>query len=821
MNRRTTILALGIWAAAALFGCRSNETTPTPGGIERTTTPIQLGFSGISTDNTAAAAASRAVGTVLTDPSQITSEDIMLYGVCEDFNSGLCAWTKADRLIDTTHARLVYDAAKNDYKFTYAATQAYYPAAGFLNVYSIYPSNGSYVRILDDGGATAPKAVVTLGDRFANQYDVLHGYTEQLTVAQAQQAAVSFNHALAQLRIKIYRDAEVSNHPTLTKVVVRGVSKATMASIERAAFTNSTDPADSLDFIAFEGSMPLEATSAATAHAINAATPLMLLPGMASIDRIVVTVDGNTFTTYVPKTWSLTQGKINTLTLTLRKMEVRTEAPWVVTQWGVGENVNEGIENNGKMIRISAQMLDASGTTKAAYLGTAPAKADITLLGFTHKGVAIESVASGVFTTALFNSGSLNDNPLCLEGLVLYDAGNNVLFNGRLGGGKLLSGATVYIDEANGGRLKRNSSAGTAVDLTMTFGGFGEGTSTSPYEVHSVFHLRQIDNLLGPKTGTAALNGTNGNGAYFKQIDHIDFGGAAFRGIGAVAGTTDNAFCGVYDGNFKELRNVNIVGAGGHVGLFAAIQRKGTIAPSGLVANVVITGGTVTGSNTAGTFVGAITGQLLAGATVWRCSNRSNVVAGGANNGGAGGVIGQLNTSGRVTRCANFGSVSGSNSMLGGVVGRTSSNGAGSRIDSCYNAGAVACTFAGTPANYGVGGVVGYLLPSNNAFVFTANYNHGSVTSTATGTAVGALIGYLGGASATAVWGPSYYLTGGLVPIGVDNASKTSTMVGKDTSNDPATGMKGSGTITGLGSFFKADYASSPINGGFPILDWQ
>lgn len=808
-KNKLLILSAAIFAAVAFTACQKNNALEgNETKIESSTTPVELGVSGI-TEGGPVGVASRAVGTILNNPNQITGEDIALYGVVEDFTSQTRFWTKANRLIDNLQARLEFDAAKNNYRFNYAADKAYYPANGFLNVYALYPSSGAYVQITDDGSATAPKADVSLGVDFASQYDVLHGYTEKLTVAQAQQAQVTFGHALAQLRIKIYRDPSITTAPTLSKVEVRGVSKASLASIERPAFTNSIDPLDSLDFVAFNGSTPISATTKETALALNNSSELMLFPGTKSIDKITITVDGNTFITYIPKTWDLMQGKVNTLTLTLRQFEVRLESPWETTPWGVGQGVDQGVENNGKIIQLSGKMVDASSATKVAYDGTAPVKADITLLGYTYKGVNIESVSGGVFTTAPFNSGSVNDNPLHLEGLTLYDALGNTLFAGQLDGGKLQSGNTLYIDQINKGLLKKDGESGAIVDLSMTFGGFGDGTTTSPYEVRSIFHLTNINKLLGRRNSTTPI-GTSSSGAFFKQIDHIDFNGVAFTAIG----TTTLPFYGSYNGNQKQLRNVNFTGTQ-HVGLFCAVGQKNTVGGTGQITNVVIASGQVTGANNSSYYTGSVVGNLLASGVVSQCENHSTILSGGVNNGGAGGLVGQMTNSSEVTKCANFGSVSGANAILGGIVGRSESSGAPRLIQNCYNAGTVSCTFAGVASASSIGGVAGYLLPTSS-FIFSSNYNRGTVSHAKTGANVGALIGYLGGGSLSTVWGNSYYLLGGFAPIGSDLSNKTSVMVGTDVS-----GMKDSGTLTGLGAAFKADYTTNPINEGFPILSWQ
>lgn len=788
-----------------LSSCQ-RTTDPKSGGIERTDTPIELGLVHLS-NNTPSG---RAAGQVLTSTSQLVGEDIALYGVCELFGSADRIWIQADRLIDNTGAKVEFDAIKNDYRFNYATDKAYYPSNGFLNVYALYPSHGSsYVQITDDK-TNAPQAQVTLADRFHKQVDVLHGYTEQLTVAQAQQAKVTFAHALAQLRIKIYRDTEVTDHPTLTKVEVRGVSKATLASIERATFTNSTNAADSLDFIAFEGSMPLSATSKETAHVLNADTALMLFPGMASISQITVTVDGNTFTSYVPKTWDLLQGKVNTLTLTLHKMEVRLGSPWETTPWGTGQGVDQGVENNGKIVQISGRMIQVSGANKVTYTGATPAKADITLLGFTHKGIAIESTTNGVFTTAPFNSGSLNDNPLYLEGLTLYDAANQVLFSGQLSNGVLSSGTSLYIDETQKGLIKKQNALGGTADLSMTFGGFGEGTVAQPYEVHSALHLQNIDKLLGTQgaNATNALNGTSTGGAKFVQTQDIDLAGSSFFGI-AVSGT----FYGIYDGQLYQIKNVNLHPnnmASMAVGLFGRVSKATFI--NSLITRVVIASGQVR-SIASGVATGAIVGTLSGGATVSHCSNSASVF-GLSNN--VGGLVGQIASTSQLLLSTNWGVVTSNSGAVGGLIGRSSTN-AAFVLSDCYNRGSV--TYTGNMSAAEVGGLVGYLAMGSAQPTLSNCYNRGTVShpNISNATAAGAIVGFTSAptGSLSAASKSNYWLTGSYTKaVGVDAGGVLAKTIEKS-----ATDLKGLAPT--LGSSFKDDQPTNPINEGYPILTWQ
>lgn len=804
-------------ALALTVGCTKSpiDDNGTGTGEELGRTKIELGIEKISASVVASssgasgawgapsAPASRAVGTVMENLTQFGTETIALYGVTEAFGDGSQSWLAADRSINTTAAKVTIDNSVG--KIDYGTTPSYYPEGGYLSIYALYPSNTAYVAIDDQGTtvATPPTATITLGQKFDEQYDVLHGATERLTAAQSQMAKVTFTHALAQLKFKIYKEsAEISAR--VSRITVSGVSKASMSDIRKAAFTFSTDPADVVDFVAYDNATGHEVTKITATDAEPIGVQLMLFPGAASVGRVTITIDGQDYFSDIPASWVLNQGKKNTVTLRVNKFGVRFENEWQISTWSSGTGVDEGLENNGKTIRITTQLESATGAAKSPYtVGVMPETMDVRVDGYTYKNIKVDvDRVTGILTSEEFNSGWLNDNARFVEALTLYDASKVVMFSGKTNKSTLNNGAKIYIDTEEKGTLKLGSHTGRILGMSMTFGGFGDGTPELPYQVSDPIHLKNMGSLLG-STGSKAFNGTSSGGGVFVQVNDIDLASTPFTPIGHTA-----SFTGQYDGNYKHIKNIHI-SATNHAGLFGWVNKSGS-SPEVIIKNVIIESGSITNTGTGSKYTAGVVGSLAAGSIVENCSNRATI-SGRGN--GVGGIVGSLAGASQVLGCANFGAVSSTANNLGGVVGTSASTG---KVENCYNSGHV--TFNGTVANSYVGGVVGMQLTSTSTSV-TGCYNRGTVSyNVANPTACGSFLGYASAGAGATNLKNNYFLTGSYA-VGVGDDLSASQVVTTNTVGKTATELKALAPT--LGAQWEADNELNPINEGYPVLKWQ
>jgi hypothetical protein len=126
-------------------------------------------------------------------------------------------------------------------------------------------------------------------------------------------------------------------------------------------------------------------------------------------------------------------------------------------------------------------------------------------------------------------------------------------------------------------------------------------------------------------------------------------------------------FYGEFDGAGKKISNLKITGANDK-GLFRA--NRGTI------RNVHIVSGTIS----AGSYSGAISGHNQATGSIISCSNAATFTGGSR----VGGMTGN-NINGVITACYNTGKVTGSGNTVGGIAGYNE----GGAVTACYNTGTV------------------------------------------------------------------------------------------------------------------------------------
>lgn len=792
-------------ASLLSVGCKSSRTDHTKPEVDVNGTRIAVAVSGIGSQSADQgsnfAPSTRAAGGpghIMVDIADFASTKLALYGVAE--KNDIQKWAKADRVIDTLEATVASDGSVI---FTKADEYKYFPQEGMLTLYSIYPSPevaDSPVSIVDN--AVDPVvATITVGKTFDKQYDILYGRKQNVSVAQAQGIQMEYEHVMAQLRFKISRDADVTGR--LTKIVVRGVNKAQMG-IQDKTFVMSTDAADSSDYIAYEG-VPIEIGTEVQVVGVN---PLLLLPGQASISQVTITVDGQEYTSYIPNTWMLAQGKINTATLQLNKFGVRINGEWEVQPWAKGVDHDGNLENNGKMVQVSTLLLDGS---KNPYTAVAPTFADIEIDGgYTHKGIAVKSVSGGVLVTEKFNTGVIHDEPLSLTALKLYTGATyptaTTIFDAKLINGRTLGGKRVIIDTLDNGRIKleKNSTTLENYNINMLFGGFGDGTASIPYEVGTVATLCNVTKFTGSIT-TSSFNGTIALGGYFVQVADIDLTGLNFAPISVNSVS--------YDGNGYAIYNLNISSGdySGGIGLFGSVDNS-----LSELREIKIESGSITytGATQSSAGVASIVGKLTRGRVV-NCLNKASVNATVTQN--AGGIAGDIRTSARIYGCANFGQVQGRD-IVGGIIG---SMGVGCEMMDCYNSGAIVQYVSGSYNT--AGGLIG-VITTNTSNVGQNCYTVGSVIST-DATYSGSVFGFAKSANRPK-FSNNYVLTGAHAKITGNDKSTAGTVTSSVTVKTDVE-LKETTMVdalnagrAGADAMWKEDVAPY-INNGYPILIWQ
>lgn len=270
-----------------------------------------------------------------------------------------------------------------------------------------------------------------------------------------------------------------------------------------------------------------------------------------------------------------------------------------------------------------------------------------------------------------------------------------------------------------------------------------------------------------------------GKDAKYRLSADIDLKGAKQNPIGN--NSKGKHFQGTFDGNGHTVKNVNIEGSEGYLGLFGYVERA-TIKDLTIEGSVTSTAKAATGSDKAKTSVGGLVGACLTSVDIENCVNKCAVTAenvkyvggivgyvyavsskeglevtikGCVNEGKikgfqeTGGIAGYTVTANPkdssiknipivITECRNKGDVT-ADSYVGGIIGYAKDNLSGkdqTEISQCLNEGKVTAMVTGEKANANIGGVAGVLWISK----VTDCMNTGAVTSSAMRT--GGIVGY-------------------------------------------------------------------------------
>lgn len=272
----------------------------------------------------------------------------------------------------------------------------------------------------------------------------------------------------------------------------------------------------------------------------------------------------------------------------------------------------------------------------------------------------------------------------------------------------------------------RNDVISIAKSLPSFFSS-GDGSEDHPYIISTADQFKAISTLAN---ATAEENGNGYNstaertffgsaGVHYKQIENIDFDNDQMSPIG----NSEIRFYGEYDGNNKELQNININETGDFVGVFAYADGDA------LIKSVTISGNVTQNDATSTTSVtGGIAGILNGNAKVEGCKNKATIISHATYTGG---IVGRVYGSGsRVYNCINDGNVTSYTSHSGGITGQK----ANGTIEECINNGSV------EGATY-VGGIAGLHSGGQSSMCV----NTGTITGS--GNFVGGIAGSLDGGS--------------------------------------------------------------------------
>ncbi|WP_428332431.1 MBG domain-containing protein [Novosphingobium sp.] len=323
----------------------------------------------------------------------------------------------------------------------------------------------------------------------------------------------------------------------------------------------------------------------------------------------------------------------------------------------------------------------------------------------------------------------------------------------------------------------------------------GSGTTSNPYQVADVYGLQGITGQDGSRGSLGIVGPVLLTGSYVLTND-IDAsvtatwnGGTGFVPIGTIqVGFTifSSPFTGTLDGqghtisglvvnNFTGLALDNLIGYR-DAGLFGQIGQMGQTAQTAAVANLTLSGASVTDQSSNSQSVGVLAGAVV-DATITNVHTSGSAI--GVVN--AGGLIGSVGGS-VLSNTSSSASVSAQ--TAGGLVGTTTS---ATRIGQSYATGAVSAVYTG-------GGLVGSLDSGSNV---TQAYASGSVTGTPGGTGFEKLGGLVGAATSATI--EQAYATGsvtGSVAAGsnIDAGGLVGTTQGSTIAETYATGAVNSGT---------------------------
>lgn len=310
---------------------------------------------------------------------------------------------------------------------------------------------------------------------------------------------------------------------------------------------------------------------------------------------------------------------------------------------------------------------------------------------------------TGAIGGDVINLGQLNANTITVEGNnITFKNTADVTKGGSLGADGKITGGTAHNDSAvtltakSKGEIHIGSADASTPGYTMS------GTDNKYMLMYKL--ISTADELQAINTDR---NTRKGYYMLANDVDMKDFGN--FTPI--APGDGGGYFTGRFDGLNHQIQNLTINSGADNVGLF------GRVLGPGVIENVGLVGGSVTGTGTS-SYVGGIVG-FNDGGTI-RNVYHTGTVSGTEY---VGGIVGfndyESEYLGTVERAYNTGSVVGtfSQAMVGGIAGHSKGV-----IREVFNTG----TVSSTGSTSKVGGIVGDMY--NLAASFENAYNTGAIT---------------------------------------------------------------------------------------------
>ena len=209
----------------------------------------------------------------------------------------------------------------------------------------------------------------------------------------------------------------------------------------------------------------------------------------------------------------------------------------------------------------------------------------------------------------------------------------------------------------------------------------GIGSKEDPYLIENGEQLAYLAEQVN--------NGEKYTGKYFKIIKSINLGGANWIPIGGntedVDSESNNYFDGELDGQDNLIANLSIIQNN-----TKGIGLIGILGENGLIKNIKVSSGNVTGKKYIGAIVGVCSGQVS------NCLNNAKISTNGKRVSNHGGIVGWLKEEGKVTSCTNQGEIKGNG--IGGIVGSIEVG----TVENCINKGNIS-----VKGSF-VGGISGY-----------------------------------------------------------------------------------------------------------------
>ena len=258
--------------------------------------------------------------------------------------------------------------------------------------------------------------------------------------------------------------------------------------------------------------------------------------------------------------------------------------------------------------------------------------------------------------------------------------------------------------------------------ITANFGPFagGNGTTEDPYQIADWYNLDNVRNYLS--SHFIVINDLDSNSIGYTELASASaHEGKGWQPIGTIA--VNNTFVGSFDGQGYEICDLFIDRPDeSEVGLFGVVEELGVI------ENVGVVNGNVSGNNSAGGLVGKNEGTVSNSYSTGNVTGNLNV----------GGLVGYNFNVGTVTDSYATGSVTGEDNV-GGLVGwnrKTMSNSyATGSVTGQNNVGGLVGKNSDTASNsYATGSVTGYdnvggLVGKNDKTGTVSNsYSTGNVT---------------------------------------------------------------------------------------------